>query len=210
MSKTITAAIYVRVSTVDQNDAMQLTDLRSYAERMGWSVVEYAEKKSSVKKRPAFNSMMDDARLRKIDVVLVWKMDRFARSLQQLIDSIHLLDTYGVRFICITQSIDTDKSNPASRLMLHVLGAVAEFERGIIVERVQSGVAQYRRDYDAGKIGKERNSRSGRNLAPHRPMKIFRRDEAVRLRNEGKSLRKIASELGVPLTTVVRAIKAGA
>lgn len=205
-----TAAIYVRVSTVDQNDAMQLTDLRGYAGRMGWSIVEYAEKKSSVKKRPAFNQMMEDARLRKVDVVLVWKMDRFARSLQQLIESIRLLDTYGVRFVCVTQSIDTDKSNPASRLMLHVLGAVAEFERGIIVERVQSGVAQYRRDYDAGKIGKERNSRSGRNLAPHRPMKIFRRDEAVRLRKAGKSLREIAAQLSVPLTTVVRAIKAAA
>jgi DNA invertase Pin-like site-specific DNA recombinase len=208
MKTQITAAIYVRVSTVDQNDDMQFTELRQYAERMGWKIVEYAEKRSSVKRRPVFQQMMDDARLRKIDIVLCWKLDRFARSLQQLIDNIRLLDSYGVRFICVTQSIDTDKQNPASRLMLHILGAVAEFERGIIIERVKAGVAQYRNDFESGKIGKERHSRSGRDLAPHRPKRIFRRDEALKMRKAGKSFRNIAAELGLPLSTVVDAIKA--
>jgi putative DNA-invertase from lambdoid prophage Rac len=190
-TRTLTAAIYVRVSTQDQNDDMQFTELRQYAERMGWKVVEYAEKMSSVKKRPVLAQLMADARLRKFDVVMVWKLDRFARSLQQLIENIRLLDSFGVRFLAVTQGLDTDKQNPASRLMLHILGAVAEFERGIIVERVRAGVAEAKRQ------GKHCGRQS----------RIFRRDEAVELRKQGMSFRKIAAKLELPVSTVVDAIK---
>lgn len=187
----MTAAIYVRVSTADQNDDLQFQELRLYCQRMGWTVVEYAEKASSVKVRPVLNQLMADARLRKFDVVLVWKMDRFARSLQQLIENIRLLDSFGVRFVAVTQGIDTDKANPASRLMLHILGAVAEFERGIIVERVRAGVKEAQR----------RGKHCGR------PVRIWRRDEAVKMQKAGLSLRAIAKKLGQPLSSIARALK---
>jgi DNA invertase Pin-like site-specific DNA recombinase len=141
----MTAAIYIRISTLDQHDAMQFIDIRDYCARMNSAVVEYDEKVSSLKRRAVLTQPMADARLKKFDVMLVWKLDRFARSLQQLIANIQLLDSYGVRFIALTQGIDTDKNNPASRLMLHILGAVAEFERGIIVECVRAGIPEAQR-----------------------------------------------------------------
>lgn len=203
----VTAAIYVRVSTQEQSNDLQLTELRGYITRMGWDAVEYVEKGSSVKKRPVLERLMADAKARRFDVVLVWKLDRFARSLQQLVANIQLLDTYGVRFIALTQSVDTDQRNPASRLMLQILGAVAEFERGLIVERVKAGQAQHKADFAAGRIGKEKHTRSGRDLPAGRPRRIFRRDLAVEMRRAGKSYRAIAKELGVPLATIADALK---
>lgn len=191
MSKQITAAIYVRVSTQDQRHDMQFTELRDYCTRMGWTAVEYAEKQSSVKKRPVLDKLMQDARQRKFDVVLVWKLDRFARSLQQLLTNLQALDSAGVRFICVTQGIDTDKNNPASKLMMHIIGAVAEFERGIIVERVRAGVAEAQR----------RGKHCGR------PKRIWRRDEAVELRKKGLSIRAIAEKLGRPVSSIADALK---
>lgn len=210
MQKPLTAAIYARVSTDDQNCGMQLTELRQYAERMNWQLVEYTEKASSVRKRVVLDKLMADARMKKFDVVLCWKLDRFGRSLQQLITNIQALDTFGVRFVCPTQGIDTDKQNPASRLMMHIFGAVAEFERALIVERVKAGLAQYKHDFAAGKVGRERASRSGKNMAPHRPQRIFRRDEALELREIGLSYGAIAKRLSIPKQTVVDAIKRAA
>jgi DNA invertase Pin-like site-specific DNA recombinase len=191
-SKPTTAAIYVRVSTQDQNNQMQLTELGQYASRMGWQTIEYSDKTSGTKaKRPGLDRLMADARARKFDVVIVYKLDRFGRSLQHLITNIQALDSFGVRFVCVTQGVDTDKNNPASRLMLHVLGAVAEFERGIIVERVKSGIAEARR----------------RGVHCGRSKRVFRRDEAASLRKQGLSLRAIGLKLGVPFTTVADALK---
>lgn len=202
-------AVYVRVSTADQRNAMQLTELCEYATRMGWEMREYSDTMSGSKaRRPGLDRLMDDARLRKIDIVLIWKMDRFGRSLKDLINNILLLDGYGVRFIALTQGIDTDRKNPASRFMVHILAAVAEFEREMLVDRVNAGVAQFRKDHAAGRIGKDKHSKSGKDLAHGRPRRIFRRDRALELQAQGVSLRKIAAELGVPLTTVVRALKA--
>ncbi len=205
----MTVALYVRVSTSDQHTEMQTTDLREYCTRMGWSTVEYCEKASSVKKRPELTRMMADAKLRKFDVVIVWKLDRFARSLSQLLANLQTLDSAGVRFICTTQSIDTDQRNPINRLTLQILGAVAEFERSIIVERVNAGVVQYRKDYDAGRVGKDkgRESKSKMNLPPGRPKRIFRRDEAATLRAQGLSFRAIGVKMGIPFTTVAHALR---
>lgn len=207
MASKLKAAIYARVSTADQNYAMQLSEVCEYARRNDWEIVEYSEKMSTRKRRPIHDQMMEDARLKKIDVVLVWKLDRFGRSLRDLADNIAKLDSYGVRFVCITQGIDTDRRNPAAKLMLHLMAAFAEFERDIINERVAAGKKQYVEDYAAGKIGKERNSRSGKNLAPHRPKRIFRRDLAQKLRASGMSFRAIAKELKVPVSTVVDALR---
>ena len=112
MQKQLTAAIYARVSTLDQDHDMQTHELREYAARMGWTVVEYTEKVSSVKKRPQLERLMADASLRKFDIVIVWRLDRFARSLPQLLENVRQLDAAGVRFICSAQGIDTDQRNP--------------------------------------------------------------------------------------------------
>lgn len=187
----LTAALYVRVSTLDQNDGMQRTELREYCKRMGWYFMEYAEKKSSVRKRPAYDQLMADARKRLFDVVLVFMLDRWARSLKDLLNSIGALNSSGIRFICPRQGIDTDHQNPVAILTMQILGAAAQFERAIIVERVRAGVKEAQR--------------AGKHCG--RPKRIFRRDQVRDLRATGMSLRKIAAKLELPLTTVADALK---
>jgi DNA invertase Pin-like site-specific DNA recombinase len=158
--------------------------------------------------RPALNRLMADARARKFDCVLVWKLDRFGRSLVDCLNNIRDLEENGIRFLAVTQNLDTDVKNPASRFLLHVLGAAAEFERSLIRERTQAGQARYRQDFESGKVGKTVYSRSGRNMPPHRPQKVFDREEVCRLRRQGWSYRQIAKSLGLGLGTVVRTLQA--
>jgi DNA invertase Pin-like site-specific DNA recombinase len=189
---TIRVAIYARVSTKQQEYEMQLTELRAYALRAGWDVVEYTEKASSVKHRPEFERMMEDARLRKFQIVLVWKVDRFGRSLQDFLRNVLLLDSFGVRFIAATQAIDTDKRDPMAKFVLGLFGLLAEFERGMIVERTRAAVAEAQRQ--------------GKHCG--RPRRVFRRDDVVRLRDvDGLSWRAIATRLDVPVMTVVDAYR---
>jgi len=185
------AAVYVRVSTLDQNDSMQRTELTAYCERMGWEVVEYAEKRSSVKKRPELDRLLADAKARKFDVMVVFLLDRVARSLKHLLNILGELKSAGVRFICLRQGIDTDINNPVATLTMQILGAVAEFERAIIVERVRAGVKEAQR--------------AGKHCG--RPKRIFRRDEVRELRKKGLSIRAIAKQLELPVTTVADALK---
>jgi|HubBroStandDraft_2_1064218.scaffolds.fasta_scaffold23352_4 putative DNA-invertase from lambdoid prophage Rac len=207
----MTAAIYARVSTYDQNCDMQLTELRGYAARMGWQApIEYVETASGRRgsKRAVQEQLIADARLRKFDVVLVWKLDRLGRSLLDLISHVQTFDSLGIRFIATTQGIDTDKQNPMSRLLLHLMGAFAEFERSVIVERVQAGATQYKADYAAGRIGKDKHSKSGKDLPSGRPRVIFRRDEAEKLRKLGHSWRAIAKHMNISATTIRDALSA--
>jgi DNA invertase Pin-like site-specific DNA recombinase len=150
---------------------------------------------------------MQDVVKRRFDVVLCWKLDRFGRSLMNCKAALQQLQAHGVRFIATSQNIDTDESNPASRFLLHMLMAAAEFERELIRERTLAGQKRYRADYEAGKVGKAVHSRSGRNLPPHRPKKVFDRDEVMRLRHQGRSYRQIANALGLGVGTVVRAVQ---
>ncbi len=198
------AAIYARVSTVEQKTELQTDDAHDLVCRMKWDPIMYLEQESTRKKRPVLEQLLADARARKFDVVVVWKLDRFGRSVQELVANIEALDRAGIRFIAMTQNIDTDQRNPTSKLLLHVLAAVAEFERDLIRERVTAGLAEYRRAFDSGKIGKSRQSRSGKNLAAHRPAKVFDRDRAIELRNTGQSWRAIAKALGVDQRTIRR------
>src|SRR5207302_1398122 len=103
----------------------------------------------------------------------------------------------GVRFIATTQALDTDNRNPASKFLLHVLGAAAEFERELIRGRSTAGRSRYLQDFKAGRVGKTVSSRSGKNLAPHRPKRIFDRDRLAHLRAQGLSIREIAAKLGI-------------
>jgi DNA invertase Pin-like site-specific DNA recombinase len=171
------------------------------AARNGWATVQYVDIESSRKVRPQLEALLRDAKARKFDVVLCWKLDRFGRSTKELLTNIDALDLAGVRFLCGV--IDTDKRNPISRLILTVLAAVAEFERDLIRERTVSGSKEYARAFASGQVGPgRRESRSKRNLAPGRPKLIFRRDEAAKLRDLGHSWRAIAKHLGVSATTI--------
>jgi len=203
------AAIYTRVSTTDQNAELQIRELNDYAGKQGWDVVEtYADVMSGAKaSRPGLDRLMAEAIARKFDCVLVWKLDRFGRSLVDCLNNIKTLEDHGVRFIAVTQGLDTDQRNPASRFLLHVLGAAAEFERSLIQERTQAGRQRYQQDYKSGRVGKTVHSRSGRNLPPHRPKKVFDHEKVFELRRSGLSLREIAKKLGLGLGTVTRTLQ---
>jgi putative DNA-invertase from lambdoid prophage Rac len=205
----VKAALYARVSTLDQNPDLQIEELQGFAQRQGWEIAEiYQDVISGAKtRRPGLDRLMEDTRLKKFDCVLVWKLDRFGRSLVDCLNNIEALERCGVRFIAVTQGLDTDQRNPASRFMLQVLGAAAEFERSLILERSQAGRERYRRDYEAGRVGKTVHSRSGKNLPPHRPKKVFDREKAARMRQQGRSLRAIAEEMGIGLGTVTRTLQ---
>jgi DNA invertase Pin-like site-specific DNA recombinase len=186
----IRVAIYARVSTTDQNCEMQLTELREYCSRRGWHIQrEYVDTGWSGAKasRPELDRLMKDARQRRFDAVLVWKLDRWGRSLVQSIQSIQELASLGIRFLAVTQNIDTGDDNPMARFLLNIFASFAEFEREMIRERVACGL----------RSAKAKGRRLGR------PKRVFRRDEALRLRTEGKSWRAISRQLGIPVSTLM-------
>jgi putative DNA-invertase from lambdoid prophage Rac len=188
---TIRAAIYARVSTTDQNCEMQVRELREYCSRRGWMISnEYIDTGFSGSKssRPALDRMMVDASLRKFDCIVVYKIDRFGRSVLHLNQQLATLTSYGVRFIATSQSLDTDESNPTSRLLLQILASVAEFEREMIRERVCAGVRNAKR--------------KGKQLGRRRV--VFDRSKASELHHAGSSVREIAAELRVGRGTVHR------
>lgn len=207
----MTAAIYGRVSTVKQDYALQVAELKNYAGRMGWTPVEYLEKESAKtgSNRPMLKRLMADAALKKFDVVLAWKIDRFGRSVVEFAQNLLALDALGVRFIACSQGIDTDQRNPLAKMLRNLLAMFAEFELDMIHERVQEGVDNYRKLYDAGKVGagKQRQSKSRKNLPHGRPKKIFRRDLATEMLARGMSRRAVARELNVPWMTFRRVMQ---
>ena len=185
------AAIYARVSTVDQKCEMQLRELREYCIRRGWEIAgEYVDTGWSGTKasRPQLDRLMKHAGEHQFDCVVVWKLDRFGRSVLNLVESLNKLASAGVRFIATTQSIDTDESNPTSRLMLYILAAVAEFEREMIRERVVAGLAS----------AKHRGQHLGRRKL------LFDRERVLNLHRGGKSIREIAAALDVNRGTLHR------
>jgi DNA invertase Pin-like site-specific DNA recombinase len=143
-------AIYARVSTADQNTEFQIASLREYCERRNFTIYrEYIDEVTGVisKRRPgkgeSYKQLMRDARMRFFDVVLVWKYDRFARSLSDLIEGMQMFEALGIGFISVTQDIDT--TTPMGKLFFHMVGSFAEFERDLIVERVKAGVDNARK-----------------------------------------------------------------
>jgi DNA invertase Pin-like site-specific DNA recombinase len=186
------AAIYARVSTTDQHNEIQVAELTEYVTRRGWELAGvYQDTMTGAKaQRPGLDEMMADARQRKIDAVVVMKLDRFGRSLVNCVAGIQELTTAGVRFIATSQGIDTDAANPTSRLLLHILAAVAEFERELIRERVSAGL----------KHAKAKGTRIGR------PRRVFDRQRALDMRQAGMSYPAIARALGIGQGTVVRTV----
>jgi DNA invertase Pin-like site-specific DNA recombinase len=138
------AAIYVRVSTLDQNTENQAIELRRYIESRGWTAVEYRDHGVSGAKhrRPALDQLVADAKRRRVDVLVVWRLDRLGRNLRHLVTLIDELTAVGVGFASLGEGIDTQ--TPSGRLQLHILAALAEFERERIRERVLAGLQRAR------------------------------------------------------------------
>ena len=134
------AAIYARVSTLDQEPENQLQELRRYVEARGWTAVEYVDRGVSGAKdrRPALDQLLADAKRRRFDVLVCWRLDRLGRNLKHLITLLDDLQALGVAFVSLAEGIDA--TTPAGKLQMHILGAIAEFERERIVERVRAGL----------------------------------------------------------------------
>ena len=139
------AAIYARVSTLDQEPENQLAELRQYVTARDWTAVEYVDRgvSGAKERRPALDRLIRDARRRRFDVLVCWRLDRLGRSLKHLVTLLDELAALGVAFVSLGEGIDC--TTPAGRLQLHILAALAEFERARIAERVTAGLARARR-----------------------------------------------------------------
>ena len=183
------AALYARVSTVEQEPENQLQELRRYIEARGWQrAVEYIDRGVSGAKdrRPALDQLLADARRRRFDVLVCWRLDRLGRNLKHLIALLDDLHALGVAFVSLAEGIDA--TTPAGKLQMHILGAIAEFERARIVERVRAGLA--RAKAQGARLGRPR-----RRLDPERLAKVA-----------GLPVREAARLLGVPRSTLQRAL----
>src|SRR3954447_19342564 len=138
------AAIYARVSTLDQEPENQLVEVRRYVEARGWTATEYVDHgvSGAKEKRPSLDLLQADAKRRRFDVVVCWRLDRLGRNLKHLVTLIEELQALGVSFVSLNEGIDL--GTPAGRLQLHILAALSEFERARIQERVRAGLARAR------------------------------------------------------------------
>ena len=184
------AALYVRVSTVDQNLATQLLDLRQMAAQRGLEIVaEYTDRISGVKaRRPGLDELMRDARHGRFDVVLVWASDRIARSVKHFLEVLDELNRLNIEFVSFREQIDT--GGPLGRAIVVIIGAIAELERSLIVERVRSGMRRAR--LEGRQIGRK-------------PLELDR-DAIRRDRQHGQSLGQIAKAHRISRTTVHRVL----
>ena len=185
---TITAAIYVPVTTPDEDQDTQRAALRQYALRRGWKMLEYCERRGRAGTRPALGQMMYRVRRRKFDVVLVESVDCFARSLAELSENVARLHRERIRFLAVGENIDIDPE--AGRSFFDTLTVLAKAERNMITRNVRAGVAR----------AQSEGVHCGR---PRRP---FPRAEARKLRAQGCSIRAIAVQLGIPASTVADAL----
>jgi DNA invertase Pin-like site-specific DNA recombinase len=144
LTATKRAAVYVRVSRLDQHPENQLPELRRYCEARGWETVEFVEHgvSGAKERRPALDALMKDARRRKFDVVLAWKLDRLGRNLRHLITLLEELQALGLAFVSLGEGIDA--TTPAGKLQMHLLAAIAEFERDRLRERTLAGLDRAR------------------------------------------------------------------
>ena len=184
---TVRCGLYLRVSTDNQIPDLQRRELVEFCARRGWEIVATYEDigvSGSKDSRPELNRLMADAQKRRFDAVVVWKFDRFARSVSHLLRALDTFRVLGIEFVSLSESLDT--ATPAGRMVFTVLGAVAELERSLTAERVRAGM----------KSAKARGVRLGRQV-------IQIDSETVRrLRSEGKSYRAISKELGISAATV--------
>jgi DNA invertase Pin-like site-specific DNA recombinase len=185
------AALYVRVSTPDQSIEPQLLDLRQMAAARGYEIVrEYSDKLSGTKsRRPGLDALLSDAQRHRFDVVMVWAFDRMARSVRHFLEVLDELNHLGIEFVSFRESIDT--SGPLGRAMVVIVGAIAELERNLIVERVKAGMR--RAKLDGRQIGRSRLD--------------MNREQIVHDRRSGMSLTQVAKKHGISRASVCRVMK---
>jgi DNA invertase Pin-like site-specific DNA recombinase len=195
--KQVRAAIYARVSTSNhgQDTGLQTRELQDFCQHRNWTTAEeYVDVgiSGAKERRPALDRLMIDARRRRFDVVVVYRYDRFARSLRHLVNALEEFRALGIQFVSIHEGVDT--STPNGRLIFGIFASIAEFERELIRDRVRSGL---------------RNARAkGKRLG--RPRVVVSRSRIDVLRKDGRSWANIAEELGVGEGTVRRAAQASA
>src|ERR1700676_3059750 len=187
------AVLYSRVSTTKgQDPEMQSREIREYCQRRGWPLVgEYVDRgiSGAKERRPQLDRLVADAHKRKFEVVVVWRFDRFARSVSHLLRALENFRALGIEFVSLSEQIDT--TTPTGKMIFTVLGAVAELERSLIAERVRAGL---------------RNARAkGKTLG--RPRVVVDAAQTARLRASGASWPKIARQLGVSVGTVFQAAR---
>jgi DNA invertase Pin-like site-specific DNA recombinase len=180
-------AVYARVSTNNgQDPEMQLRELREYCQRRGWEIArEYVDIgiSGAKEKRPELDKLLADAHRRHFDAVVVWKFDRFARSVSHLLRALEDFRSLGIEFVSLSEQVDT--STPTGKMVFTVLGAVAELERSLIAERVRAGL---------------RNARAkGKKLG--RPRKVSDPSKIARLRAGGASWRAVGRALRISAAT---------
>jgi DNA invertase Pin-like site-specific DNA recombinase len=191
------AAIYARVSTANngQDPTMQTRELREYCDRRGWTVAgEYVDIgiSGTKEKRPELDRLLGEAHRRRFDAVVVWRFDRFARSVSHLLRALETFKSLGIEFVSLSEQVDT--STPTGKMVFTVLGAVAELERSLIVERVRAGL---------------RNAKAkGKSLG--RPRVTVDSARIAALRSQGLSWAKIGERLGLGEGTVRRTAGASA
>jgi DNA invertase Pin-like site-specific DNA recombinase len=193
---TVHVAIYARVSTLNgnQDPSMQTRELEEYCQRRGWQIHDiYVDNGVSGKKdsRPELNRMMQDGHERRFSVVVVWRFDRFARSVSHLLRALETFNALSIQFVSLSEQVDT--STPTGKMVFTVLGAVAELERNLIVERVRAGLRHARA--------------KGKRLG--RPKKSVDAIRIASLREAGDSWRTIARKLDVSVGTVFAAAHRG-
>jgi DNA invertase Pin-like site-specific DNA recombinase len=188
------AALYVRVSSGEQNTGAQERALREYVQRRGWKLEQiYRDQgvSGASSNRPALNELMKACQRGSVDVVVVWKFDRFARSLKQLMSGLEMCRALGIDFVSVTESIDT--SLPSGELVFQMIGAVAQFERALIGERVRVGVA---------------NAKAKGKLLGRPPLRSLTPAEVKELRKErrqkGISYRELAKAFGISVWSAHR------
>ena len=152
----IKTAIYCRTSKIDQNPENQRLELEKYAKSMGYDYVVFEEKETTKKTRPIKNQIFQDALKKKYDLILVWKLDRWARSMQELINDLEILKQNKVEFRTLKENIVLD-NNPTNKLMINILSSFAQFERDIIRERTLAGLE--RAKAQGKKLGRPKGSK---------------------------------------------------
>ena len=184
------AALYLRVSSIDQHPETQLLDLRQMAAQRGYQIVqEYTDRISGVKaRRPGLDQLMTDARRGKFDIVLVWASDRIARSTRHFLEVLDELNRLGIEYASFRENIDT--GGPLGRAIVVIIGAIAELERNLIIERVRAGMRRAR--LDGRQIGRK-------------PLEIDR-EAILRDRRRGQSLGQLAKTYRISRATVQRIV----
>jgi DNA invertase Pin-like site-specific DNA recombinase len=187
------AALYARVSTHDQQTLdLQLEAMRRYVRDRGWALVrQVRDVGSGAKERPGRESLLRSARRRELDAIVVWRLDRWGRSVSDLMTTLRELTGLGVGFVSLTEALDL--TTPSGRAMAGMLAVFAEFEREILRERVRAGIAQARRE--GRRHGRPRTA-------------SLKADEVLRLKAEQLSHAEIARRLEIGRTSVRRILKA--